>query len=117
MSLTWNIADCADWASLTTGKPGGITECMVFACMITGVAVIDAKTAPKLHQRIHAWEAAMGALNSNGERITWPDIEARIGMRTNASPVTDAEFRKKLFRALAEEADRTRAKAQKERQQ
>ena len=111
MSLNYELGQIENWQELKDGPAWGITECTIWAAMICGVPVLDAKTLNRFYKRVHAWETAMGTINTTGEPITYGDLKRRLGLRTNASSMTDADWRKKLVRALDEEAQRTIFKA------
>lgn len=102
MALHWNTSACQG----LTEDDWPVTECMIWLCMICGVGVIDEKSAPIFFDRIHAWESATGPINTNGVRITAEDVRRRIGMRTNASTMSDAAFKKKLILTLREQSQR-----------
>lgn len=104
MALNWNIEDCANLAHLKSADPDGwpVTDCLIWGCMIVGIDKITDQTAETFWHRIAAWEAVSGPINTSGRRIEPRDIAARIGLRTNASRLTDAQFRKKITDRLHE---------------
>lgn len=116
MSLDWNISDCADVEALKADTPDGwpVTEGAVWLCMIVGVPSITEKTAEKFWLRVHEWEAVNGPILTNGHRYTPEDVTRRIGLRTNASSLTDAAWRKKVQTTLREAAQRSWDRAAKE---
>lgn len=108
MSLDWNITQCGHVAALVADTPGGwpVTECVIWLTMIVGIGEITAESAEKVHARIYAWETVAGPLSTSGRAITPDDIRRRVGLRTNASPRSDALFRKKVREKLESDAAR-----------
>jgi len=98
MALTFDFSACADTAAIKADTPDGwpVTDCLIWLCMICGVDSITDATAEQLWHRVHAWETITGPINTSGRRTEPADIARRIGLRTNASRITDAAWRKKL---------------------
>lgn len=106
MALTFDFSACADADAIKADTPDGwpVTDCLIWLCLITGTPKITAQTAEKFWHRVSAWEQATGPLNTSGRRIEPADIQRRIGLRTNASPLTAAAWRKKLADTLQRES-------------
>jgi hypothetical protein len=92
------------------GKWHPVTDALIWASMATGVpALKDEATADKFADRLLAYQAISGGdiLTSTGRVvITREDVHAHIGMRTNASTLTDAQFAKNLARVAIDEGER-----------
>lgn len=110
MALSYQLADIAEWRDLNPGT----TECMCFALLFTGCPRIDATGKhgwQTVAARIWAWETVAGILATNGQRIDPDTVRRYVGMRTNASPMTDAAFRKKLGEVATRQGAETVARA------
>lgn len=105
------------------------TERIIFASMVTGLGKdwqITEASAAETFDRLSAYEHATDSPvrtieNPDGpnypERartvdhwLTFEDIKARIGLRTNVSPVTRAKFERKLGEILMRDAAARRVK-------
>lgn len=95
MSLSYQLDEIENWKDL---KPGTV-QTVCFATMFVGCPIIAESGKDdwrKVAARVHAWETVTGMIRADGERIG-PDLIRRfIGLRTNASRMTDAQFRKNL---------------------
>lgn len=110
MSLSWNIEACANLDDLKADTPTGwpVTDCTIWLCMIVGIDTITEQNAETFWHRVSAWETVNGKpINTSGRKMEPQDIVARIGLRTNASRLTDAQWRKKLQGILREESEAT----------
>jgi hypothetical protein len=103
MALTWNLKNCTDIDVLLADAPTGwpVTDSTIWLTMIVGMNSITEQNAPKFYHRVHWFQVAAGPV-IKGLVIMPPHITARIGMTTNASQLTDAEWRKKLDGIMAE---------------
>lgn len=111
MALNWELGEIANWKEVCRTENGtlaGITECLIWATMTVGLGRITASNAKKFHDRLHAWETAIGPFRSDDQHLTFDDVARHIGLRTNVSNLTNAQFRKKLMRSLEEESRRAR---------
>lgn len=101
----WSVTDALIWASLYIGLPS-----------ITKANLDD------WEKRLAAYQSFGPVMNRmvDGEivpyYITRRHLERRIGMSTNVSSITDAQFRKNLLSAAAE-AGRSKMRAQENKEQ
>lgn len=113
MGLTWDysaaIEATGDRDAIMGDGPDAwpVSDCIIWLCMIVGVDAITDQNAEAFWHRVHAWETITGPLNTSGRRIEPRDIALRIGLRTNASRLTDAAFRKKLTDTMRRDSDAT----------
>lgn len=110
MPLTWDATTCADQSMLDESE-WAVTEALIFATMYVGLGEITDKTAEKFTQRLNVWSKVFGpavtiATASGVEplKITLADVQRRIGLRTNASRLTDQQFRGRMITALMRDA-------------
>lgn len=103
MALNYELEAIDDWKSLNSGT----TQCVCFVAMFCGMPIIAAKGKDgwrEVAKRAHMWETVYGPIASNGEPIA-PEVFRRyIGLRTNASRLTEAQFGKRLTEKLRENA-------------
>lgn len=89
----------------------GLTEALIYATMGIGMNTITEKNAADFYKRIAFYEAvhgtwlrkasepdAEGKWHLEPRPITFEDVQAHIGLRTNASKFTDAQFASLMFR-------------------
>lgn len=95
-----------------SGQEWRITESLIWATMAIGMPSITEKNAREFAIRIAAFESAFGPflyrINEYGSKrslLTFEAIERRIGLYTNASSLTAAQFRKKVIDRLMREAE------------
>ena len=101
MALTWNIGDCKDYKKLTTDKEWPITNALIWATMSIGINEITKKNVKKVFTRIKIDENLNGNYLYNGRKryfIKMKDVEKRIGLYTNATPITDSRFLKRYYK-------------------
>lgn len=84
----------------------GVAQAIIFRCMYCGIGVITEANATEFADRIAMWSAIFGAPMSSGDEehqkidITAKDVRAFIGLRTNASTLTKAQFHAELIKRL-----------------
>jgi hypothetical protein len=114
MALHWNVTNCKNHKALTNEDEWPITNALIWASMTTGIKDITEENIPEIYARIRAWEDIVGALlhSKNTEtgqieerNIEVEDLVKRIGLHTNASSLTRAEWRKGIANYLDREAD------------
>ncbi len=99
MSLNWNIEKCKSWQQLNTDSEWPITSSLIWATMAVGISTITKINAEEFHRRLALYENQNGFyLSRNGKPspIALEDVKRRIGLSTNASTLTKAEFKQKL---------------------
>ena len=110
MSLNWNISEIKDSDALCWREVNGetqlapTTECMIWATMIVDIGEITEKNAMRFAERLYQWETIVGTISSDGERLTFADVKAHIGLRTNVITTSDAKWRKRISSKLEEKA-------------
>jgi hypothetical protein len=106
MSLDFDFSRCADPAALRADTEDGwpVTDCTIWLCLIVGIDTITEQNAEAFWHRVYAWETITGPLNTSGRRMEPADIRNRIGLRTNASRLTDAAWRKKLAATMHDDS-------------
>jgi len=105
MALHWNIEDCAENDAIKAQNRDGwpVTECLIWLSMICGFDKITESNLQRVWQRVSQYETAIRPMNTNQRRIEPFDLRLRIGMRTNASTMTDAQWRKHLISLIDRE--------------
>ena len=113
MALTFDASKIANHEIVTThpahaDKWHPVTEALVFASMSCGFGSITPENVEKVHLRIALQQLVYGpTLRSASEDyrkiyVTREDVELHIGLRTNASPMTDAQFLRRVAQAVPE---------------
>lgn len=108
MSLNWNISNIADYESkcyLTKDNGKEIlhptTDAIIWLTLIIGVGKITKDNATAFYSRVRAYELMRGAMlydkMSRPNYLEYEDIIDHIGLVTNCSNMTDAQFRKHLM--------------------
>lgn len=96
-----------------------VFNAIVWLSLICGYSQITDKNYRKVYERIATYEAVSGTFlqrsNDDGKpvpvRITEDDVALYIGLTTNASPLTDAQWVKKVAK-LARDYGMTKAQLQ-----
>lgn len=107
MSLDFSFAKCAKVNGENVyDMPGNpekwhpVAEQLAFVTMVIGMREITDKNAEKFAQRLSLYQRITGPLIRFGDGtkayITLEDVEQHIGMATNASALTDAQFAKHM---------------------
>lgn len=108
MSLNYDMGQIENWQELKEQAPGAI-QCMCFGSMFIGMPIISDGGKDDWREfalRLRAWEAVAGQLSSSGEPIPAETVKRFIGLRTNASRMTRAQFLKKLGETAMNDASR-----------
>jgi len=125
MALHWNITNCKDSASLQTDEEWPITNALIWATMSVGIRDITEKTVPEFYARLSVWEKIVGPLLWGKDEETGrleercievADLVKRIGLHTNASSMTRAEWRKNLAAYFDRKADDYKRSAEQKEQ-
>ena len=104
MALHFNFQDVLNHEEVTTDPNDSenwhpVADALVWLSMICGYGRIDSKNVETVTKRIMAYQAVTGGYLSFKKKpvyITPADINRFIGMRTNASTMTDAQWLKRL---------------------
>ena len=102
MSLNWNIEKVQDWKEIADGGDESVTtSVLVNLTMSVGIGTITEKNADEFYARVHLIEQIDGAYRNKdgkGIKFTKDDITRRIGLTTNASNFSRAEFIKRRMK-------------------
>jgi len=79
------------------------TEQLVRLTMSVGIGCITEKNWEKFYTRAYAWQRINSHDSDNIVKAS--DVYDHIGLRTNASSLTDSKFVKKLVRAIDSESE------------
>ncbi len=79
------------------------TEQLIHLTMSVGIGCVTEKNWEKFYTRAYAWQRINGHDRAN--LVTASDVYDHIGLRTNASSLTDSKFVKKLVRAIDSESE------------
>ena len=116
MALTWNVTQIANHETVTTSPfPGWdkkpqwhpATEALVWLSVHCGYSEIIEKNAEEVAYRVGIWESYIGATMVWGGgdlRVSEQDVRNHIGLTTNASRLSRAEFKKKVWATMEREA-------------
>jgi hypothetical protein len=107
MSLNYKYADVAEQFHGNPFAPDEqhpVLNLLIWATMIIGINQITEKTEKEFYSRICAFrgiDPLFGVLeyNDTDYKITKFDIHNHIGLRTNATPITKAQYAKKIMEA------------------
>jgi hypothetical protein len=114
MALHWNVTKCKNHKALTNEDEWPITNALIWGSMSTGIREITEENIPEIYARFRVWEGIVGAMlhgkdTETGEivdrHIEVADLVKRIGLTTNASSMTRAEWRKGIANYLDREAN------------
>jgi hypothetical protein len=107
MSLDWSVRDVANHKEIMDGPEWVATEMLIFVTIPIGVNRITEDNAEEVFRRVAIWEEVAGAMRFRGDEkvmFTPEEINRRIGLSTNASTRTKADFRKLCWKQLEERA-------------
>ena len=85
MSLNWNINKCDSWELLVKEDQWPITEGLIHWMMVVGFGSITEKNWGKVFARLEMM---------NKGNFTVDDVYDRIGLSTNCTELTDAQWAK-----------------------
>lgn len=123
MALHWNISKCSNHKSLQTDDEWPITNALIWATMSVGIRDITEETIPEFYARLRVWENIAGPMlwgkdEETGKleerKVEVADLRKRIGLHTNASSMTRAEWRKNLASYLDRKATEHKRDAESE---
>ena len=101
MPLSFDFTDVDNHKEVTTDPADDsqwhpVADALVWLSVICGYDKITLKNVRKVTTRIMAYQAVVSAYLPFDVYITPVDIQRFVGLRTNATPLTDAAFNKKL---------------------
>lgn len=91
MALHKNISNCVNYEELNTDANYPMTERIYFVTMVTDLGEITESNYGEFYARVKVYEAITG-----DDYITLADIKRRIGLSTNVSNRTSAQFLKRM---------------------
>lgn len=99
MAITWDLTEVEDFDNLDSSLP----DAGIWAAHGVGIPHLTEKNADEFFIRVSFWERVLGAyrMNEKGEdvRFTREDVTRLLGLRTNATAHTKAQFIKKTYEA------------------
>lgn len=103
MSLNWDATRVEGIDDLTDNERGTL-QALCFSTMAVGMNKITTENAREFYTRASFMEKVLGASRRgfDGEKdfpvfYSLEDIQRFVGLMTNASPLTDAQFRKNIW--------------------
>lgn len=109
MALTWDITNCKDIEEIKSDTEWGRTEALIWTTMVIGLREITEENADEFFKRIKMVEQVSGELcikDSAPYFFAKEDIVKRIGLRTNSSVLTKAQFNKHVLNMLEQRVSR-----------
>ena len=113
MSLDWNVNKIKnhDQVCFTNGEMNHSTEMLIFLTMVVGINQITEKNAREFYERLAIYERLSGAFRTTHVegggrtevRFTPQEVEAHIGLSTNADSLTANQFAAKIMKRLRRE--------------
>lgn len=108
MSLDWSVSECENWEELRTEEEWPITQALVFATMSVDLGHITEKNVDEFFTRLKMVETVCGErLYKWNEKkkcreslLTYSAVRRRIGLYTNVSNKTQAQFDKLMAATL-----------------
>ena len=116
MALNWDLGDIENFKSVCRNEDESLreeTELLIFYTMNLGMGLITQNNVDKFILRLRMYEVMYGMAkwwNVNGQRVNVISdtlIRKHIGLRTNASSISDAQFNKNMLKQLVREAKAT----------
>jgi hypothetical protein len=123
MALHWNVSNCKNHKALTGDDEWPITNALIWLSMSTGIHEITEENIPEIYARIRTWEDIVGPMLHGKDAETGKPVERyievgdlvkRIGMYTNATRMTRAEWRKNIANYVDREANDWKRAAERE---
>lgn len=105
MALNWSVGKCDDHLALfEEGDLNPRSKALVMMSMPLGFNEITQKNLDEVWTRVRLWEGAHGAVlwGEGPEPFTKKDIIRHLGMNTNATRLTTAQFLKRLWASATE---------------
>jgi len=104
MSLNYDLRETADFDAITTDEAWPVTQAIIFATMAVGIGDLSEANLPEFYARISLYEQVGGAFlrefTDDGpvdRPLTYDDLRARVGLKTNVFPVeTRAKWLKRV---------------------
>tara|TARA_R110000824_G_scaffold2815_4_gene12869 strand:+ start:1826 stop:2206 length:381 start_codon:yes stop_codon:yes gene_type:complete len=116
MALRYDLGNISKWELICLNEDESVreeTDLLIFYTMNLGMGLITESNVDKFILRFRMYEVLHGMSkwrNVDGERINAISdtlIRKHIGLRTNASSISDAQFNKNMLKQLVREAEAT----------
>jgi hypothetical protein len=95
-------------------KLNPVTNTIIFYMMIVDLPAITEQNVAEVYSRIAIYERLTSHLSNNGADITLADVVAHIGLKTNTSNASRAEWLKRVKDWVKRDLDEIHARAIKE---
>ena len=106
MALNWNIEKVKNLPEIQTDEEAPITDSLGGATMPVGIREITEENYKEFYARLNMAERMRGTYRYNKDGAVWmqlEDVKRRIGLYTNASTFSRAEFIKRMTKRHFEE--------------
>jgi len=86
-----------------------ITQVLIFTTISTGISDITEKNVDEYYIRLQMYDQANGAgllidSEGKGRGLTYQEVKDHVGLKTNASPLTKAQYAKRISESLRRHA-------------
>lgn len=110
MSTQYNVNGIADQSLVwdeTTNTMVPKTWALILTAKAVGVPEITEATAAELYRRFLIYERMVGQIWLSADSpMTLADVRARIGLKTNATPLSNAKFKSSCWQVMQSEIAR-----------
>jgi hypothetical protein len=116
MALTYDLTAIKnhETACFEGEKLNPVTNTIIFYMMIVDLPAITEQNVAEAYARIAIYERLTSHLSHNGADITLADVVAHIGLKTNTSNASRAEWLKRVKDWVKRDLDEIHARAIKE---
>jgi hypothetical protein len=112
MSLNWDITRVENSEEVFSDENKAVSESIIFYTLFVGMNSITEENVKNFFQRVYVFEKLFGPtvtyVDKNNERrdryMKFSDIKRMIGLRTNATPMTETKFKSKVVERSYSEA-------------
>lgn len=112
MALSWDVTGCRDHEQMQK-EESGITDLVIYMCMFVGIPRITEETIDAFEERAMIIQASGPMMNvrmpdgsTKAMYLTREHLERRIGLHTNASKLSKAQFIKNQWDSLVRSTKR-----------
>lgn len=116
MALKYELLDIKDYETVCFAgdKLNPITNTLIFYMMIIDLPAITEANVAEAYARIAMYERLTSHMTSNAPNMTLADVVAHIGLKTNTSNASRAEWLKRVKDWVKRDLDEIHAHAIKE---
>jgi hypothetical protein len=100
MSLDWDVGKVKDWKALQGKTESMVTDVLVWHTMSIGMGRITEANSDEFYARVNMFERVHEPSLYKEDKpryITREEVDRRIGLFTNASNLTRAQFMKRVW--------------------